>query len=182
MALCARLLKNDELYNYFCSDCSPSDEELETEREEYLRAYNIVIEEISCEYFPLVTEEKITAENGKVKTSSLTKIPLKIKAVLNAENGEPVKYRLEDDCISADEKVVLVKYEYRAEPAQNENIECVFEKTIGNYVVAFGMAAQICFENGLMGEATVWKNKYDAALKGRLAERRKLIIKQRKWF
>ncbi|MDY4186476.1 MAG: hypothetical protein SOX77_01285 [Candidatus Borkfalkiaceae bacterium] len=181
MILCAKLLKNDSLANYLSAQNAQQNAELETEREDYLRAYNITAEELSCEYFPLVERQTLTPENGKIKTSSLKKVPLKIKGVYRAQTGEQVKYRLLGGDLVTGGGDVIVEYEYRAESLTDDKT-FPLEEGVGKFVVAFGMAAQICYENGLTGEAAVWKNKYDSAIKGRAAERRKLIIKQRKWF
>lgn len=179
MIICAKLLKNDELTEYLENN-ENNDVELEKERESYLRAYNLIAEELTCEYFPLTAEERVTPVNGKIKTSSLKKIPLKIKNVLRADSGLPVKYRYINDCLAVGDGDVIVSYEYCAEEA-DESKTFPLEPVPGKYVAAFGMAAQICYENGLAGEAAVWKSKYDSAIRGRAAERRKLIIKQRKW-
>lgn len=179
MIICAKLLKNDELTEYLVSN-GEYDFDLEKERECYLRAYNLIAEELTCEYFPLVAQERFTPVNGKIKTSAFNKVPLKIKNVISADSGLPVKYRYINDCIAVGDGDVIVFYEHCADEA-SESKTFPLEPVPGKYVVAFGMAAEICYENGLAGEASVWKSKYDSAIRGRAAERRKLIIKQRKW-
>lgn len=157
-------------------------EKIAEEREDMLRVYNMITEELSCEYFPLYHEQTLTAQNGKIKLSSLKYPPLKIVSVREETSGKPVNYGFSGGAITVESKNgVVIKYTYAAQESA-ETDDFIFTPAPGKFVVAYGMAAQLCLENALTGEADIWQNKYDSAIRGRVAERRTLKIKPRRWY
>lgn len=199
MLACARLLKNEELAAALSAETgddvetaeasaanevneiAETAEKIAAERADMLRAYNIIADELSCEYFPLYGEQTVTVQNGKVRLSELTNAPLKIVSVKNAR-GDELEYGFSGGSLTVNAKnEVIIKYTYGSREA-GENDEFVFTPLPGKFVVAYGMAAQICLENGLSGEAYIWQNKYYSAIRGRAAERRALKIKPRRWY
>ncbi len=181
MLLCANLLKNKNLASSLSGELV-ADEKTSEERADYLRVYDMVTDELSCEYFPLTAEQCINADGGMVKLTSLNFAPLKIIAVFDNESGKKINYSLKGaELIVPPSNKIKIIYTHAAPPAA-ESDEFIYCATPGKFVVACGMAAQICLENGLVSEARVWRDKYDSAIRGRVAERRKLIIKPRRWL
>lgn len=182
MLVCAKLLKNNALAELIeGGENADSSEKLAEERADMLRVYNMITEELSCEYFPLYHEQTLTAQNGKIKLSSLKYPPLKIVSVRD-ESGRPINYGFSGGAITVECKNgAVIKYAYCAQEA-GETDDFIFTPKPGKFVVAYGMAAQLCLENGLTGEAELWQNKYDSAIRGRAAERRTLKIKPRRWY
>lgn len=181
MLLCSELLKNQAL-----TDClkgtSDGDEKTLSERADYLRVYEMVVDELAFEYFPLKAEEIKQVENGKVKLSSLNFTPIDVLGVYDAEGSEPIEYELfaTELRVKKEGKVKIV-YSHAA-PRADEQDDFIYSLKPGKFVVACGMAAEICLENGLTGEASLWRNKFDCGVRGRVAERRKLVIKPRRWL
>lgn len=204
MLVCAKLLKNEALAAAISGErtvnangwvgaensadstetaaSSTATEKTAEEREDMLRVYNMITEELSCEYFPLYHEQTLTAQNGKIKLSSLKYPPLKIVSVREEASGNPINYGFSGGAITVESKNgVVIKYTYAAQESA-ETDDFIFTPAPGKFVVAYGMAAQLCLENGLIGEADIWQNKYDSAIRGRVAERRTLKIKPRRWY
>lgn len=178
MLICAKLLKEENAVKYLTGEAVYDVSSAQRFCDDLLRFYDMTAEELACEYFPLEKLEEVSSD-GKIKISSLEKIAVEIVSVSDeADNKLP--YKLINDCLETQAGKARIKYRYKPAPAKEDD-ECPFSVLPGGYVTAYAMAAEYCLENGLTGEAAMWQNKYSAAIRGRAAERRRLVIKARRW-
>ena len=146
-----------------------------------LRCYNLIADELSCEYLPLKTMETFTPENNRIYFSAFSKPPLKILNVYN-ENMKKVPYKLINDYIWTQKDCVTVEYNYRLSPLGEDDEANYANGIIGPYTIAFGMASQFCLEKGRFNESEIYQEKYLLAIKSRIAQKGSLIIPARRWM
>ena len=71
--------------------------------------FNLVYNEVACEYIPIYNKERVKCEDFKVKFSSLTENPLQIISVKDI-CGRKVKFKVFDDHLVAIASAVDVLY------------------------------------------------------------------------
>ncbi|MBQ3571956.1 MAG: hypothetical protein IJA15_03920 [Clostridia bacterium] len=147
-----------------------------------IKCYNLITDEIACEYFPQKQRQDFNnITDKKIPLSSLNKTPLRILRVF-AKNGQKLGYKLINDYIEVNNSDVTVEYLFKI-PKATEDDEAYFASTvIGPYVLAYGIASQYLMERGRIKESEIYNEKYMQALRGRLAERSSLKIPQRRWM
>ena len=143
------------------------------------RAYNLVENELALDYFPLYCEETLDVESGRLYYRDLTRSAVRILSV-RSEAGEALAHKIFPDYMSVDRGRVVVKYAYT--PAVKDvNGEAEFGFGASLRLVAFGVAAEYCFMNGLYGEAEAWNKKYRAEITASYRARPAKTIKERRW-
>ena len=176
----AKLLGESDVVNYL-SDKIPDDAAYCEETETALKhCYDVVIDEIACEYMPLIYNEKLSAKSGTIDYSDFSKTPVRIKKVCD-ENSNKLPYRSFIDHLAVNCDYASVTYEYKPE-TQNGSDEAYYSNgIIGVYVLSYGIAAEFCTERGRIADAEVWNGKFASAMRARVAEKGRLKIKNRNW-
>lgn len=147
----------------------------------FKRCYDITVDELACEFFPLLQTEKVSAADGKIFYKDLLFTPLRIRNV-RCENGEKCAYKLNIDYLSVNKPHVEIVYEYRPKKQKLTDTAYYTDGILGEYGLSYGIAAEFCLERGRITDADIWQNKYAAAVKGRLRERKNLKIPARNWY
>lgn len=144
------------------------------------QCYDLITDEIACEFLPLKTTEIFNVTNGKIAFSQFVKHPLKIISITD-ENGNKCAYKFVNDYLSVPNGIIKVSFEYRPE-IQKETDEAVYYSTpIGAYTLCFGINAEFCFARGRYGESEKWREKFINAIKNRIAQKQSLKIPSRRW-
>ncbi|MBO5927867.1 MAG: hypothetical protein J6Q32_03345 [Clostridia bacterium] len=107
------------------------------------RCASLVINELACSYIPLVKEEEIVEENGKIYFSSLSDNPLKIIDVLGEEN-QSVSFAHKPEYIVAKSKAKKIRYSYSPSNFNLEDKTGYLESDVPERVIAYGVAAEYC--------------------------------------
>lgn len=142
--------------------------------------YDRVVDEMACEYYPLLKCEKLQATDGKIFYSDFSEKPVRIVDVKD-KNGKKATYRALIDRLAVNEGEVEVVYEYKIGKQKLTDAVVYADGVIGEYVLAYGIAAEFCFQRGRTQDADIWNEKYSYALRARLADKRRLKIKARKF-
>ena len=176
----AKLVGESDVYNYL-SDKIPDDTAYCEEGAELIKhCYDVIIDELACEYLPLKDKCAFAATDGKVMYSSFVKKPVRINFVYD-ENGKKLPYKAFIDHLSVTADKVIIEYDFKP-GVQNITDEAFYaDGIIGEHVLAYGVATEYCTERGRITDAEIWASKYNAALKARLAEKRQLKIKAGRW-
>ena len=146
----------------------------------FLRCYNIVINEIAAEYFPLNTAETFETADGKIYFKDFDKTPSDILKVYG-ENFEELPYELFTTYTETKAGKVNIKYNYIPE-ASGFTDNFIYENTkIQNRIVVFGTAAEYFLVKGMYNEAQIWQNRYKDGLLSSLTPRKLKKMKARIW-
>lgn len=165
----------------FLSGKVPDDSAYCEETSELLKdCYDRVNDEIACEYLPLLKSEVFLKTDGKIAYSDFFKKPVRIVDVFDL-NGKKAAYRSLIDCLMLNIDGAEVVYEYKTDKQKLTDEAIYADGIIGEYVLAYGIAAEFCFQRGRVSDAEGWSDKYSYALRARMAEKRRLKIKARKF-
>ena len=181
MEIAADLLGEKDVKKYLTGKV-PDDLNYCAETAELLkRCYDIITDELACEFLPVCFTETVECADGKAYYSDFSKVPLKIVSVTD-ENGNKCRYKLFIDYLETTCGKKNITYRYRPE-IQSEDDEAIYaSKSIGEFALAYGIAAEYCMHRGRTAESAEWGEKYYRSVKGRIAERRNLKIPARRWL
>ena len=146
-----------------------------------LRCYNLIVEELALEYLPLKREEEVVSKQGKIYFSDLEFRPLRILNV-RRKNGQKVPYKLVNDYLEVSNGEFIIEYNYRLEPAVEDDEVVYSDTVIGPYTLVYGMLSQYLLEKGRLSESDIYQDKYLSAIRARIAEKRQLKIPGRRWI
>ena len=150
-----------------------------TETTALLRCFNFIQNEVALDYLPLVAEDCLVSETGKVEYSALSRAAVRILSVKN-ENEENLKYKLFPDFLQTQSGEITVKYTYTpSEKALSDVAE--FNLAVSLRLVSYGVAAEYCFSVGLYEEGEAWNKKYKDALASVYSMRPVKIMRSRRW-
>lgn len=176
----ARLVGEKDVSD-FLSDAVPDDRAYAEESATLLKhCYDVVVDELACEYLPLKKTESFDVSGGKIPFCDFSEKPIAIDCVKDG-NGNKLAYSTIIDCLEVNARKVSVTYGFKPKPQDLADEAYYADGIIGEHVLSYGIAAEYCLERGRLSDAEIWNAKYAGALKARLAEKRRLKIKVGKW-
>lgn len=123
-----------------------------------LCCYNAVEDELARTAFPLIAEETLPTDDGKILYTAFVHAPVRVVAV--KKHGKRVPYELFAEYLKVCAKEVDVHYHY-APTAKTLEDECEFSAYVANAELpAYGVAAEYCLISGLTDEADAWQKRY----------------------
>lgn len=145
---------------------------------------NLVYQEITTEYFPLVCEEEVVLEDGKLEYTKLSKT---LNSIISAKtnNGYKIKFSVFPDHakFETSSNKVKVKYSYERDDITIDDIDIeTFGGKISKRLLAYGIAMEYCFISSLSDEALIWENRYKDCLKNMLRKRHDITLPKRRWI
>lgn len=145
----------------------------------FVRCYNLVETQIATDYAPLVREETVVSENGKIAYEKLSRSPAFIIGAFDSF-GQKVSIRVFPTYFAVANGSYTVRYAALPTEKTIED-ECEFAQGITLRTVAYGIAAEYCVQNGLYAECAVWEKKYKDALAELRKQRGVKTMKGRAW-
>lgn len=180
IALSAKIIKNYNVVDYLNDRVVEDIVDAKQVTEDLLRCYNIIIEELACEYYPLKKSEVVYVSDNKIFTSNFVFTPLKIVTIRD-EKDRKCCFKFVNDYLQVKNGVLTVTYEYKPDMATLFD-EYVYDNSIlGNFAVAYGVVSEYLAECGVFSQAEKYYQKYQNAVSGRLKETRNLKLPQRRW-
>jgi hypothetical protein len=135
--------------------------------------------ELATDYAPLLKEEKVECNDGKVAYEKLSRTPAYIIGAFD-EFGRKMKIRLFPTYFTVANGAYTVRY--AALPTKKRiEADCEFSPSVTERVAAFGVAAEYCLQNGLYAEHAVWDKKYKSGLATICQQRGIKNLKVRSW-
>ena len=123
-----------------------------------LHCFNLVENELALDYIPLVKQERLSANEGKITYDSFASDVVRIIKVTD-ENGVHVPYQLFAAYMQVDAEKVNVTYGYTPK-VKLITEESDFQTFVSERLFSYGIAAEYCMATGLYEEAVVWDKKY----------------------
>lgn len=119
---------------------------------------NAVLDELARGYFPLDTEEEMSAVDGVYPFASFLKTPYKINRVTDGEKA--IEWHISPDYLHAEAEKITVFYEYLP-PALEEEDEFFYPVfAVGIRLVEYGVAAEYFLVAGDGSAYSAWESKY----------------------
>ncbi len=154
-------------------------EELAKVVDKMTRLANLVINELACSFIPMVTSERLKAENGRVYYTSLKNNPLQILAVIN-DNGGNSLGEIFSHFITVKDEYVTVEYScFPPEYELNDEID-YRENQISKRALSYGLSAEFAISEGCFKDAVLWHDRYADAVYSS-CKLKNAQIKKRAW-
>lgn len=147
-----------------------------------VKCLNITYQEVASDYIPLLEKEFVTPSNGKIYFSNLKKQILEV-VYIKDENGRKVKFKTFSNYIETNAKSVEILYKYAPLKIENLNSQIeTFSNKVSEITLAFGVAMEYYFINGLHEDASVWEKRFKDALFMRNSKKFNIKLPVRRWF
>ena len=145
-----------------------------------VKCLNLVLDEIACDYFPLLKTETVTpTDNYKIPFSSLSKDLLKIYKLTN-KYGKNISYKLFPSYIYCPASSAEITYSYK--PSEVNLLTDLEEfDFLSKRTLAYGVVTEYLILSGQYDEASFWENRYKDSLLSTYRKRSEIIIKPRRW-
>lgn len=141
------------------------------------RCFNLVYEEISSQYLPVIITETKKSSDGKVLYSDLSQKVLDVIEVKNG-HGKKIKFRKFDSYIFALANEMIISYK-TLPPILTQSSE--FYSTLPERVFAYGMAREFFYLQGAGDEAEVYDNRFKDSLLVLLGKSKEIVMPVRGW-
>lgn len=175
--LAATLLGCEEEVRYYIED---EDEEYEQKAQMLLHCLHLVENELALDYFPLVTEQEISTQTGKILFSNLSKDIVRIIKVVD-EDGNSIAYQLFPSYLMTQRGNVKIVYSYT--PSQKDWDEKLdLALYVSQRMLAYGLAAEYCTAMGRFEEANIWDEKYKDAIEAAYKMKSGGKMPSRRWM
>ncbi len=149
-----------------------------------LKILNLVVSELSNTYYPLITRQEVTFEDGKFYYDVLERRVVKILDVQDYL-GNKVDYLENAEYIelvnNSDSTTLTLVYQFAPEQYFEDSEIGYSEKDIPSRVIAYGVAAEYCISKSRFEEAVMHHNRYIWAIK-ELKGIKNTKIKGRSWL
>jgi len=120
---------------------------------------NLVINELSCTYIPMVKVENIAVNDGKIYYTDLSETVLRIKDVYSVY-GKAVPFKETASYIAVDLNAVEIEYEYAPKTFSIDEEIGYSEKDVPSRVLSYGVAAELAISEGRFDEAVTFHKRY----------------------
>ena len=138
----------------------PSDSEYEDAEEvisTLLYCFNAVEDELARKYIPLVATQEMSSFDTKFYYSDFRHYPVKIKRV--TVDGSRADFEVFPKYLQVRARKITAEYEYV--PARKKiGDDSEYDESVGEHLIALGIASEYSVINGEAEMADVWEKKY----------------------
>lgn len=167
---------NDELANLL-EENGELDEEMNSLLEKFVKCFNLVQNEIASEYEPLLKEEVVETQDGKILFSSLKERVVDVVSVKDMK-GNSILFKNFDDYIEVN--CPKVEIWYNAYP-KKLTLEDELTSTIPERVYAYGTAREYYFIESLYEDASIWDERFKNSLQNLIRKKSQTIMPAGRW-
>ncbi len=167
---------NDELAN-LVEEGGGLDEEMQNLLDKFVKCFNLVRNEIASEYEPLLKEEIVETEKGKILFSSLQEKVVEVVSVKDM-NDNSLVFKNFDNYVEVN--CPKVKIYYNAYP-QTLTIDGEFNSTLPERVYAYGTAREYYFIESLYEDASIWDERFKNSLQNLIRKKSQTIMPVGRW-
>ncbi|MBE7074041.1 MAG: hypothetical protein E7379_03015 [Clostridiales bacterium] len=153
-------------------------EEDENLKNKLVKCFNLVREEIACEYQPILIAEKFEIKNFKLELKSFSNEVVEIYSIKD-RYGRNVHYKIFDNYIFVCGKDVEVIYS--TSPKQL-TFDDDFSASLPERIFAYGVAREYFFLNNLYQDANIWEERFKGSLQIMLRQKSEVKIPRRSWL
>lgn len=155
------------------------DSQTQKEFDKLLTSLNLCYLEVCSDYLPLLEQESIFADNGKIFFTQLNKSVCQIISI-KTQNGKNVKFTLFPNCIKTNYDGYLnITYSYIPSTLTlNDN----FDISITEKCLSMGTCAEYCFINSFFDDAEIWDKRFKESLQLSLKKRGGIKLPKRRWL
>ncbi len=149
-----------------------------------LYCFNEVYQELCCDYFPLVIEEKVNLNENCFYFDDLDKDISRLYTITDT-NRNILKYEVYSKYVRLNEstKEIIVRYSYLPNLAQsvNDEVECS-DLGVTERMVALGVVSEFCLIRGKLNEASIYDRRYKDCIESAKIPTKRMYLKSRLWM
>lgn len=135
-------------------------------RNNLVRCYNLVEQELATDYFPILEVDKFFYVDDKIYYKDFSRKPYMLKGIQDF-HGDSVSFRLTPEYINLiknyDGGTFFVKYYYIPD-AKELYSTCTYGAEYIS-ILKYGIAAEYCLANGNFEQAKIYNDKYKERIK-----------------
>jgi hypothetical protein len=135
-------------------------------RNNLVRCYNLVEQELATDYFPILEVDKFFRVEDKIYYKDFSRKPYMLKGIQDF-HGDSVSFRLNPEYINLiknyDGGTFFVKYYYIPDTKELYST-CTYGAEYIN-ILKYGVAAEYCLANGDFEQAKIYNDKYKERIK-----------------
>lgn len=162
-------------------DLSQDDSEQVVEKiNKLLKCFNLVYQDLTRDYMPLITEEVVNFENEKFDYKNLSKV---LRDIVKIEDqNQAIPFRCFPTFVKASASKANIVYSYQPDELFVFSEIDDFAGKIDERTLAYGVVMEYCFLSSLSDEATIWENRYISCLQSALKKKSNIIMPKRRWI
>lgn len=143
-----------------------------------LNCFNLINEEISTEYVPIIKREVVKTSDFKVNFDDLS---YKVLDIIDVKDklGRKVKFKVFNEFIVAIADKIEVSYSIHPEKltlSQENN------STLPERVFAYGVAREFFFMQSMFDDADIWEERFKNSLSVLTRKKHDIVIPRRRWI
>ena len=174
--LASEFIGNNELAEGLKDNSLSDDQTLLSES--LVKCFNLINNEITSEYIPIIKRETIKTENFKIDFDKFSNKLLKIISVED-KFGNKLKYKVIDDYVFVFAKTVNITY---STVPQKYKLTDEFETNIPERVYAYGIAREFCFLQAMFDDGDLWEQRFKSSLETLSKRISSVYIPRRRWI
>ena len=152
--------------------------------DDMLYCFNEVYQELCCDYFPLIIQEKVNVSNKYLYFDNLSKDINKLYGIYD-ESQTSFSFDVFSNfvCFENDLQEVTVRYSYVPDWVNDITnvVECN-DLGVTERMVALGVATEYCMLRGKFTESAIFDRRYKDSIECAKIPTRRMYLKHRPWF
>ncbi len=166
---------------YFTGNPEGGDDSTEKEISKLLKCLNLIVNEISSDYLPLLTEEDVVFNDEKLYYTELDKTILEVFS-LKDFNGRAISFKTFPEYISANVQNALLTYSFQPQELEQDDVIIYYGGKIPPRVYAYGVAMEYLFISSQSDEAHIWEKRYKDCLCEIVRKKSETKLPSRRWI
>ena len=176
----ATLLNREDLKKYLDGQSYSAESDTAKAIERLIELANLVINELSLSFVPMVKSESINAGSNRVYYSSLSESAISIFEVLDA-NGNNIDFTQSGEYFETVGYAKTIKYSFVPKKYAIDETIGYSEKDVSMRSLAYGLTAEFCLTEGEFDLAVLFHDKYVESLK-EICLPKNRISRKRSWL
>lgn len=175
----ATLLNREDLKKYVNGQSYSAESDTAKAIERLIELANLVINELSLSFVPMVKSESVNANSEKVYYSSLNENAISVLEVLDAF-GNSIDFTQSGEYFETVGYAKTVKYSFVPKKYSIDESIGYSEKDVSLRILAYGLSAEFCLTEGEFDLAVLFHDKYVESIK-EICLPKNRISKKRSW-
>ena len=149
-----------------------------------VKCANLVIKEIAGEYLPLLEEEEVEAQDGKIYFEGLLHKVLEVRKVVDLDSSltsdfyhTPTHCQLLNDGV----KRARIVYSYMPLDIDIEE-ECPLPPLVTAKTLALGICAEYSMISGMYEQSVMYSDRFKQDMRTAVRKKGEIKIKPRRWY
>ena len=140
---------------------------------------NLVINELASTYVPMIKNETVSIQSGKVYYTDLTERASRIISVTDL-SGNDIAYKNDAKCVYVQSGNVIIQYEFFPRDYDLEQEFFFSKEQVTERILSYALCAEECLREARFDEAVSWHTRYVQEI-SLICCPKNSHIKQRRW-